>query len=101
MTANELYREHLATLDDHLGRALEIAAQNGRGFDAILLHAGREATYHRDDELVPFRAAAHFRRYTPLPGPEHVVWARPGEKPRVVRVQPRDFWFDTAPPPAS
>lgn len=57
--------------------------------------------YHRDDELVPFRTGAHFRRFAPLAGSEHLALARPGQKLRVVRVLPQDYWYDTSPPPVS
>ncbi|HEX9735805.1 MAG TPA: Xaa-Pro dipeptidase [Thermoanaerobaculia bacterium] len=101
MTETDRYRQHLDTLDRQLARALETAARQGRGYDAVVFHSGRAAVYHRDDEAVPFRASAHFRRWTPLDGPEHVVLARPGARPRVVRVRPRDYWYDTSPPPPS
>jgi Xaa-Pro dipeptidase len=95
----DLYRDHLETLDRILGDALEQAGRKGLPTDALVLHAGRLATYHADDELIPFRSTPHFRRWVPLEGPEHVVLARPGQVPKVVRVRPRDFWYDTSPPP--
>lgn len=101
MTDTDRYRQHLATLDQQLARALETAARKGSGYDAVVFHSGRAAVYHRDDEGVPFRASAHFRRWTPLDGPEHVVLARPGATPRVVQVRPRDYWYDTSAPPPS
>lgn len=101
MSPTERYRQHLETLDEHLARALEIAGRKGRSFDAVLFHAGREVPYHRDDQPIPFRESAHFRRWAPLTGPDHVVLARPGTTPRVVRVRPRDYWYDTSPPPPS
>lgn len=101
-TVKELYRRHLEVLDEALARSLAYAETNGRPFDAVVFHSGRVAAYHRDDEAVPFRPSAHFRRWVPpLDGPEHVVLARPGAKPRVVRVRPRDNWYDTSAPPPS
>lgn len=98
----ELYRGHLENLDGYLARALEVAGHQGRPFDAVLFHAGRATVYHRDDEVVPFRPGYHFRRWVPpLSGPEHVVLARPGQRPQVVRVRSRDYWYDTSPPPSS
>ncbi len=101
MTQTDLYRRHLETLDQQLEKALECASRKGASFDAVLFHSGRAATYHRDDEAVPFRPSAHFRRWAPLDGPEHVVLARPGRRPKVVRVRPRDYWYDNSPPPTS
>jgi len=96
-----LYRRHLEVLDQRLTDALERAGRQGLALGGVLFHAGRAQTYHADDEEIVFWATPHFRRWVPLAGPEHVVLARPGRKPLVVRVLPRDYWFDLAPPPAS
>lgn len=97
-----LYRAHLAILDRDLGDALARAAKAGVALDGVVFHAGGERVYHRDDELIAFRAAAHYRRWVPpLGGPQHVVVSRPGDRPKVVVVQPRDFWYDVTPPPPS
>lgn len=101
MSTPELYRRHLQTLDDGLTRCLEQAARKELAVDGVLFHAGRTASYHADDEEIPFWPTPHFRRWVPLAGAEHVVLARPGRPPRVVEVRPRDFWFDTSPAPAS
>ena len=101
MPTTELYREHLTILDRALSDALERAGKRGRTFDGVVFHAGRAREYYADDEAVPFRAAAHYLRYVPLDAPEHVVLARPGRVPRVVLVQPTDYWYDTAPPAKS
>jgi Xaa-Pro dipeptidase len=84
-----------------LADALERAGRKGLKLNGVLFHAGRTQTYHADDEEVVFWSTPHFRRWAPLAGPEHLVVARPGRKPLVVRVQPRDYWFDTTPPPPS
>ena len=96
-----LYRDHLQTLDAALVDALERAAAKGLALEGVVLHSGRHAVYHADDHLIPFHSTPHFARYAPLGGPEHLVLARPGETPRVVRVTPPDFWYDNAPPPRS
>ena len=98
MTKKERYRDHLETLDRILAAAIESAGRHGLSLDGVLFHAGRQQTYHRDDELIVFRPGAHFRRWVPpLAGPEHAVLARPGRKPLVVRVRPTDYWYDTSP----
>lgn len=99
MTRLDLYRDHLDTLDRILGESLDQAGRKGLPTDGVVLHAGPEVTYHADDERIPFRATPHLRRWVPLDGPDHVVLARPGKRPNVVRVRPRDFWYDTSPPP--
>lgn len=101
MTNEALYRRHLEALDKVLADALELAGTEGLALEGVLFHAGRAGTYHADDEEIPFRSTPHFRRYVPLAGPEHVVLARPGRKPLVVRVNPRDYWYEAAPVPAS
>ncbi len=101
MTKLERYRDHLQTLDRYLAEALEHAGRKGPRLDGVLFHSGSQQTYHRDDELIVFRPAAHFRRWVPLDGAEHAVLARPGRRPLVVRVRPTDYWYDSSPPPAS
>ena len=99
---SNLYAQHLKALDHYLADALARAARAGLPLEGVFFHAGREATYHADDHTIPFQSNAHFRRWAPpLAGPDHGVFVRPGEKPKVFRVRPLDFWFDTSPPPAS
>ncbi len=101
MTNADLYRQHLAALDTWLADALQRAAAKGVAADAVLFHAGRAAAYYADDQEIVFHPTPHFVRWVPLEGPEHCVLARPGKKPLVVRVAPRDFWYELAPAPAS
>lgn len=101
MSQTDLYRRHLEQLDRHLTASLTVARQGGVAVDAVLFHSGRAKTYHRDDRVVTFRPTPHFFRWVPVEGPEHLVLATPGRKPRVVRVRPRDYWYDTSPPEPS
>lgn len=102
MELEKLYARHLQALDAYLVDALERAAKKGLPLDGVFFHAGSEGTYHADDEAIPFHSHAHFRRWAPpLEGPEHGVLARPGQKPKVFRVRPRDYWHDTSEPPRS
>ncbi len=101
MSQTDRYREHLSTLDDYLSRALERAGKQGLELDGALFHAGRASSYYADDQEIPFVASPHFRRWAPMPGAEHLLLARPGKKPIVVRVQPKDYWYDSSPPPPS
>lgn len=95
-----LYRSHLDQVSQWFDDAVERAAAAGLPLDGAVFHSGRVRVYHRDDEEIHFRPAAHYRRWVPPQGgPEHVVYARPGRKPTVVRVLPVDYWFDTTPPP--
>lgn len=101
MSQEALYRQHLETLDRALADALDRANAKGLGLEGAVFHAGRARAYYADDREAVFRPAAHFQRWVPLQGPEHTVIARPGQKPRVVRVSPSDFWYETAKPPVS
>lgn len=101
MSLETLYRHHLDILGQRLGEVLEQAASAGLRLDGLVLHAGREQNYHADDHAVPFHSTPHLRHWVPLDGPEHLLVVRPGSKPLVVRVSPRDFWYDTAPSPRS
>jgi Xaa-Pro dipeptidase len=101
MSNPRLYEQHLHTLDSILTDTLERAGKHGMTLDGVLFHAGRSASYHRDDQDIAFRAAPHFLRYVPLNSPEHVVLARPGKKPLLVRVAPKDFWYEVVPPAPS
>ena len=101
MIDTDLYREHLAVLDRHLTYSLERAAVAGLKLDGVLFHSGRLAEYHADDQMIPFRPTPHFLRWVPENGPESIVLARPGRKPLVIRVRPKDYWYDMSPPDRS
>ena len=101
MSNPHLYAQHLKTLDVILADVVDRAGKRGLKLDGVVFHAGRAASYHRDDQEISFRAAPHFLRYVPLNGPEHLVLARPGKKPLVVRVAPKDFWYEAKAPDPS
>jgi len=97
MNIKTLYEEHLKTVGDATAEALRGSANGGSGFEGIVFHAGKANCYHADDQEIPFRSVFHFRRFVPQEGPEHLLIFRPGDTPRLVRVIPRDFWYE---PPA-
>lgn len=102
MDLRSLYVRHLLSLDAWLTDALARAEKAGLPLRGVFFHAGRELYYHADDHAVHFHTHAHFRRWAPpLEGPEHGVLALPGQKPKVFRVRPRDYWYDTTKPPVS
>ena len=77
MSREETYRQHLETLDRYLTEAIATASRHGVAVDGVLFHAGRAGQYHADDQPIPFRTVAHFRRFLPpLEGPEHALLAR-------------------------
>lgn len=62
-----------------------------------MISAGESYTYFADDEQAPFRPTPHFAHWCPLAGPHHLLKLSPGETPELVRVVPRDFWYEAAP----
>jgi Xaa-Pro dipeptidase len=85
------YSAHVAARAATTARALEET-----GFDRLLIHSGVPFTYFADDNDAPFHSTPHFAHWAPVDGPYHLLDVVPGKRPRLVRVQPRDFWY--APP---
>ena len=86
---------HLATLEPGFEAAFARCEAAGRPVDRLLLHAGNARHYHADDQELPFRSAAHFRRVAPIDGPGHwAIVAREGGVPRVLCVAPSDYWYE-------
>src|SRR2546423_15575237 len=88
-----LFAAHLAERQTTTARALEES-----GFDRLLVHWGRPFTYFADDNDAPFHPTPHFAHWAPVEGPGHLLDFTPGKTPRLLRVTPRDFWYE---PPAS
>jgi Xaa-Pro dipeptidase len=84
-----------------LSDAIERAGKRGVKVNGVLFHSGRESSYHRDDQPVLLHTDPHFLRWVPLEGAENCVLARPGRKPVVIRVVPKDFWLEPPPVPGS
>lgn len=87
----DLYRAHVAERQRTTERALAET-----GFDRLLVHSGVPYTYFADDNDAPFHPTPHFAHWAPVEGPGHVLEVRPGKRPRLVRYEPRDYWY--APP---
>lgn len=98
MDWSPLYRDHVERVSRMAEYCLALHRAAGGREDGIVLHAGSKAFYPGDDLAVPFRSLAHFARFAPVPGPDHLLRFRPGEPIRLVRVVPRDYWEE---PPAS
>jgi Xaa-Pro dipeptidase len=87
--------DHLAQLERDLAWALEESqAHGGEAFGGVVLDAGSPANHHADDQHPPHRPVPHFARWCPDPGPGHLLVARPGARPRLVRLVARDFWHE-------
>lgn len=83
-----LYLSHLATLCERADHALALG-----GFDHLVIAAGTPLRKFLDDQDYPFVASPHFRHWLPLiNAPGSWVSYTPGAKPKLVFVQPRDYW---------
>lgn len=83
-----LYPAHLATLRTRADQALALG-----GFDHLLVAAGTPLGKFLDDQDYPFVANPHFRHWLPLTdAPGSWIAYTPGAKPKLVFVQPRDYW---------
>src|SRR5512146_503650 len=87
-----LYAAHVAERARTTGRALEET-----NFDRLLVHSGTPFTYFADDNDAPFHPTPHFAHWAPVEGPGHLLEFVPGKRARLLRVTPRDYWYE---PPA-
>ena len=83
-----LYAQHLATLRERADQALARG-----GFDHLLIAAGQPGTKFLDDNHYPYAVNPPFKHWLPLTGaPGSWIAYTPGAKPKLVFLQPRDYW---------
>jgi Xaa-Pro dipeptidase len=83
-----LYSLHLATLRERADKALSTG-----GFDQLVIAAGTPLRKFLDDQDYPFVANPHFRHWLPLTDvPGSWIVYTPGSKPKLIFLQPRDYW---------
>jgi Xaa-Pro dipeptidase len=83
-----LYPHHLATVRERADKALALG-----GFDHLLIAAGAPPRKFMDDQDYPFVVNPHFKHWLPLTdAPGSWIAYTPGSKPRLIFVQPRDYW---------
>jgi Xaa-Pro dipeptidase len=99
MSLEALYVAHVERVVADTEAALERSKAAGAAFDGVVFHAGGELLVHRDDQTHVFRPDFHFARWAPLAGPDHMIVFTSGRRPRLVRVVPKDFWYESPPPP--
>ncbi|BDU69119.1 Xaa-Pro dipeptidase [Geothrix oryzae] len=87
-----LYLTHIA---ERQRTAAEALAETG--FDALVISSGKVYTHFADDQDAPFHPVPHFAHWCPVAGPHHLLVIRPGQKPRLIRYAPEDFWYEQAP----
>ena len=94
MDHHSTYRDHLERVTQDLQDALVLAAKHGESFGGVILHAGSERLYHRDDQTVPFRPDPHFARIVPAEGSDHLLVVPRGGQASLIQVVPRDYWHE-------
>ena len=84
----QLFSAHLTTIAPIYAAA---AARAGAG--SLLIDAGHNQNYFRDDQGPNFRANPYFTHWLPIGDAEHcALLLRDGKKPLLLFHQPRDFW---------
>ncbi len=87
-TAAPLYADHLATLQARTATALERG-----GFDHLVVPSGTAHYQVFDDRDYPYAVNPQFKHWLPLTrNPGSWIVATPGQKPKLVYLQPRDYW---------
>lgn len=83
-----LYRDHLATLHTRTEAALERG-----GFDHLVVPSGNLHYQVFDDRDYPYAVNPQFKAWLPLTrNPGSWLVATPGARPKLVYLQPRDYW---------
>ncbi|HLR87699.1 MAG TPA: Xaa-Pro dipeptidase [Wenzhouxiangella sp.] len=92
-----LYARHIAHRREQIDAIL-----NELGYDALLIHSGRQENRLFDDQAPPFRAHGAFVSLVPQPfAADCLLELRPADTPRLWFCQPDDFWHMPPEPPAS
>jgi len=83
-----LYPSHLATVRAHADQALARG-----GFDHLLIAAGMPGVKFLDDNHYPYAVSPQFKYWLPLTNaPGSWIAYTPGARPKLVFLQPRDYW---------
>jgi Xaa-Pro dipeptidase len=91
-----LYAGHIDTLMARAEHALALG-----GFDQLVIAAGQPSMQFLDDRPYPFAVNPQFKHWLPVtkaPGSWLVI--APGRKPKLVYLQPRDYWHVVPDAPA-
>ena len=91
-----LFAEHLATLTSRT----DIALARG-GFDHLVVPSGHVHYQFLDDRDYPFHVNPHFKHWLPVTrAPGSWIVYSPGQRPRLVFLQPHDYWHVVPDAPA-
>lgn len=84
----DLYPAHLATLRQRAETALERA-----GREHLVIPAGTRHPVFLDDQPYPFKVNPDFKAWLPITrAPGSWIVYTPGSKPRLIFLQPADYW---------
>ncbi len=85
---SQLYPAHLATLHHRASVALERG-----GFDHLVIAAGQPRYQFLDDMPYPFQVNPHFKHWLPVTkAPGSWIVVTPGQRPKLIYLQPHDYW---------
>lgn len=91
-----LYSEHL----DILQQRTRVALERG-GFDHLVVPSGSLHYQLFDDRDYPYAVNPQFKAWLPLTrNPSSWLVATPGERPKLIYLQPRDYWHVVPEAPA-
>jgi Xaa-Pro dipeptidase len=91
-----LYPDHLRTLQQRADDALARA-----GLDHLVIAAGTPRYQFLDDRPYPFAANPHFKHWLPVTkAPGAWLVHTPGHKPKLIYLQPHDYWHVVPDAPA-
>ena len=83
-----LYADHLRTLTQRADTALERG-----GFDRLVIPSGTQHYQAFDDRDYPYAVNPNFKHWLPLTNaPGSWLVHAPGERPKLIYLQPRDYW---------
>jgi Xaa-Pro dipeptidase len=92
----QLYPEHLKTLQQRADTALKRG-----GFDHLVIAAGAPRMQFLDDRDYPFAVNPHFKHWLPVTkAPGSWLAYTPGRKPKLIYLQPHDYWHVVPEAPA-
>ena len=91
-----LYAEHLATLKARADAALALA-----GRDHLVIASGTPRYQFLDDRPYPFAVSPWFKHWVPVTkAPGSWLAYTPGKKPKLIYLQPHDYWHVVPEAPA-
>ena len=91
-----LYADHLATLKSRADAALALA-----GRDHLVIASGTPRYQFLDDRPYPFAVSPWFKHWVPVTkAPGSWLAYTPGKKPKLIYLQPHDYWHVVPEAPA-